>query len=536
MDKQLLKWAQDMGYPGADAEEFRNNVHKLIRPTMKPVWAHILRHVRPADEVSKVKKQLLVYKHSVEGNSTEQPLEKLESVEDYNAFLNKKQLRADIDILTQKIALSKPYSSPEKSASKIAAGHSTARGKIEKYRTLVAFRKKLEREGEFFKNASSVLEMLQKPSYTSKRDQLRDDDWDLKVTKLCEMVNTDPQTDPRIEMLKSSFEITLPPLISASDKHAKFVRSMQEYNISCYQNIALLREKRDELLRKLETETTALIDELSNSDNVSDQAKACMVKKTVAQIRTEGEQMFLRGQIEEDKNSTLDRSLTMSYVEIACQADRVDQLIAEKYEECLPFYTSFPTEKLPELRQQLLAEMKMFSEKETSECVPYALRMKELSELVDEIYETPPHLLKKMSSETPFEVAQALAISQLRSIQMKHSAAQEAKQFDKLKLSHVKVVNTPTEIISSVQKAVDGRKLVNSEALVQIDRLATEGEECITNAKSYMNAWGSCLLTETAPLSSSYFELLELLKSDEIAVLKPEVRNNVIKKTLNVNF
>lgn len=41
---------------------------------------------------------------------------------------------------------------------------------------------------------------------------------------------------------------------------------MQEYNISCYQNIALLREKRDELLRKLETETTALIDELSNSD------------------------------------------------------------------------------------------------------------------------------------------------------------------------------------------------------------------------------------------------------------------------------
>lgn len=60
---------------------------------------------------------------------------------------------------------------------------------------------------------------------------------------------------------------------------------------------------------------------------MSDQAKACMVKKTVAQIRTEGEQMFLRGQIEEDKNSTLDRSLTMSYVEIACQADRVDQLI-----------------------------------------------------------------------------------------------------------------------------------------------------------------------------------------------------------------
>lgn len=164
----MERWCREMGFKTDDMDGFIKEFKKCCHPTEKPIWSHIIAHVRPKKEVEMIRKQCLLSKlRTSKDRSSIEIYPK--SLEEHSKYLEKKKEQNNLKKLLDSI---------EKKKASIA----------ERTNKLEQTGLRIEDEEEILKQNIYKLGQLKKKNITVTRriGQLVDD------TKLLQLITNDP--------------------------------------------------------------------------------------------------------------------------------------------------------------------------------------------------------------------------------------------------------------------------------------------------------------------------------------------------------
>ncbi|KAF6213310.1 hypothetical protein GE061_011028 [Apolygus lucorum] len=523
--EDIVAWAKAMGYPGADSPEFKANAGRLVTPQLKNMWRHLIKHVRPANEVAHIRRKLVEYKLGFENNTSVNPSisqKKFETVADYEAFLKKSALQAKLthcDILAEKkqeeikTQLNTfSHKGEEQQSQKLKE-----KEQMEKIRLLRAKRESLEQQVATFKQLNTVLDSVKQPNYSFKIGQTSDS-WGLEIQRYCSSLERGKEMSMMCEHLGETLKIanslTFKGRPCSGNKDSRFHLVVEEYYVELGLKFVELQEKYDTLLKQVEAKKQNLISSMTSSGEVSQIALAEVLKTfldsgNLESIGKRVEMNFLVQWIANNK-TRVDSSLNSSYFEERERIAELDNMIDVVQDE-ISTILSFPTTELRSSLADTVSKMK-------AEAAAACYTEETMDASVNKILSDLPQLIELIKKIQLTDKKMDLGTHSIQAYVDLKSGLSRSNIVRSLTSLDISLKDSISESTGSTMMKQVGDKVSRDKSRMEVRLNNLTGtlkeiDELLQNIDGHLDCWETGIATDVICNNPDYQDLLKRLKN-----------------------